>query len=107
MKVSNKVLQVMKAEQISAEELDYMVKNAAITSLRDCNRRYFHWCFLIKNGVLLDIQQTDPVEVGEGETRMLEEHEECNGAGCRECRWIGSISRGIRDVTEQVLSNCN
>lgn len=104
MQVSHKILEVLKAEHISPEELQYMLMHAAITSLHGCNKRYFNWCFLMSDGVLKKMQHADVVEVGQGETRMLEDHEECGGEGCRQCGWSGQVSRGIADTTAQALS---
>lgn len=99
MKLSSKVLRIMKQEQISAEELAYMLRHAAITRVRDCNCRYFHWLFLVKDDQLEDMQRIDVVKVGEGDSHMLEEHAGCQGMGCKGCGWVGQISRAVKDGT--------
>lgn len=103
MQISNKVLRVLQAEKIPADELYRMLDELALTSIRGCNRRYFHWLFLVKDNCLQDMQRLDLIEVGRGSNRMLEEHEACDGDGCRECGWVGSISRAIEDSTAAAL----
>lgn len=98
MKISSKVARVIKAENISPEELSYMLEHSSISSLRDgCNRRYFHWLLKVDKGNLLDMQHEQIVEVGEGESRMLEDHDACHGEGCLECGWVGKVGRWISD----------
>jgi hypothetical protein len=46
---------------------------------------------------LVAMQHADMVEVGDGETRMLEDHEACDGQGCRGCGWIGQVGRWVSD----------
>jgi hypothetical protein len=101
--INDKVLRVLQAEKISADELYHMLDEVAFTSLRGCNRRYFQWLFLMKDNTLQDMQRVELVEVGRGPHRMLEEHEACNGEGCRPCGWIGQVSRAIEDTTERAM----
>lgn len=103
MKISAKALRVLTAEQISAEELYTMLDEAAFTSVRGCNRRYFQWLFVVQDNVLCDMQRLEVVEVGKGQDRMLEEHDACNGEGCRSCGWIGSVSRAVADTTAAAM----
>jgi hypothetical protein len=103
MQISAKALRVLTAEQISAEELYRMLDEAAFTSVRGCNRRYFQWLFVVRDNVLRDMQLLEVVEVGKGKDRMLEEHDACNGEGCRECGWIGQVSRAIADTTAAAM----
>lgn len=103
MQISGKVLKVLQAEKISADELYRMLEEVAFTSLRGCNRRYFQWLFKVDGNQLQDMQRVDVVEVGRGKDRMLEEHEACNGEGCRSCGWVGSISRAIQDTTATAM----
>jgi len=93
MELSKKVLGVLSEEGISAEELGLMVDRAAITSLRGCNRRYFHWLFRLSGDKLEDMQLAQLVELGDGEESMNEPHENCGGGGCRECGWTGLVVR--------------
>jgi len=95
--LSAKVERVILAEKISAQELEYMLYYAAITRLRGFNRRYFHWLFLVKNDVLLDMQHVELTQVGRGHTKMLEDHDACDGQGCVGCGWVGQIARWIKD----------
>lgn len=106
MQISTKVLKVLKAENISAEELRRMLNKMALTSIRGCNRRYFQWLFQMNstNTVLSDMQRLDVVEIGRGQNRMLEEHEECGGEGCRTCGWVGQVSRAVQDATAVAMS---
>lgn len=103
MQISNRVLRVLQAEKISPDELFHMLDAVAFTSIRGCNRRYFQWLFLVKNDVLLDMQRMEMTEIGRGENRMLEEHESCNGQGCRDCGWVGSVSRAVQDSTATAM----
>lgn len=107
MKISDKVLKVLVAEKISPDELYYMLTKAAFTSVRGCNLRYFQWGFTRSGDVLLDMQRMEMVEVGggvgKGLHRMEEEHEVCNGEGCRECGWVGSVLRVVNDATAAAM----
>lgn len=103
MQISAKVLRVVQGEQISPDELYRMLGELAFTSLRGCNRRYFQWLFRVEGDVVLDMQRLDLVEVGRGRDRMLEEHEPCDGEGCRVCGWAGHILRGVDDSTAQAM----
>jgi len=103
MQISTKVLRVLQAEDISPNELYRMLDELAFTSIRGCNRRYFQWLFRIDGNQLQDMQRLDLVEIGRGENRMLEDHESCNGEGCRDCGWIGQISRAVKDTTAAAM----
>ena len=105
MQINQKVLRVLQAEQISADELYKMLDEVAFTSIRGCNRRYFQWLFLVEDDVIQDMQRADLVEIGKGPHRMLEEHDECDGEGCRGCGWIGEISRAVTDATSESLGS--
>lgn len=100
MKLHEKILRIMQEEQISVEELMFMVEHAAKTSLRGCNRRYHHWLFLVEGEVLKDMQYAEGIpEVGNGLVEMMEDHLPCQGRGCKACAWSGSIIRKISDTT--------
>lgn len=103
MQISSKVLRVLQAEKISADELYQMLDSVAFTSIRGCNRRYFQWLFRVTGNVLSDMQRVDVVEIGRGRDRMLEEHEPCDGEGCRMCGWVGSVSRAVEDATATAM----
>lgn len=106
MQVSLKVQRVMEAEKISAAELSHMVKRAAISrdsSNEGFNKRYFHWLFRIKGDLLEDMRYVNLVEVGHGESSVFEEHEPCEGDGCRACGWIGEIIRRVDDNTSRSI----
>lgn len=103
MQINRKVLRVLQTENIPAEELYRMLNEAAFTSLRGCNLRYFHWLFVMRDNILSDMQRADLVEVGRGSSRMQEEHDACDGEGCRACGWAGVVSRAIEDATAQAM----
>jgi hypothetical protein len=93
-----KVLRVLHGESITPKELADMIRLSARSSLRaGFNRRYFHWLFKIQGDRLEDMQYADIVTVGTGTTQMSEDHEPCDGAGCRACGWTGQIIRRITD----------
>jgi hypothetical protein len=102
MKINPKVLRVLTAEKISPEELQQMLTEAAFTSLRGCNLRYFQWLFVKTDDTLMDMQRADLVEIGKGQNRMMEEHDPCSGEGCKECGWVGEISRAVEDSSHQL-----
>lgn len=104
MRISDKVQRVLAGEHISAEELAYMVAESAVTRLRHCNRRYFNWLFLLEGTSLVDMQHVFVVEIGRGSNRMTEEHESCEGQGCRACGWVGSVSRAVQDATAEAIA---
>lgn len=105
MLLNEKILRILRTEKITPEELQYMLDHAAITSIRNCNRRYHHWVFRVEKNVLEDMQLFDIVELGEGEQAMMEMHESCEGKGCPGCRWIGEFSRRIKDETAVKLDD--
>ena len=97
MELSDQVLRVLSFERISEGKLAEMLKKAAITRLRGFNRRYFHWIFKTECDVLVAMQHVEIIEIGNGDTRMLEEHDACDGAGCHGCGWVGQIGRWVTD----------
>lgn len=103
MHISEKVTRVIESEHISATELAYMIRHAAISSIRSCNWKYFHWCFQVVGDQLLDMQRVKMMELGRGPHRVVEEHEKCLGEGCHQCGWVGSIVRYISDPTELAM----
>jgi len=104
MSISPQVRRVLSAERISEEELALMVKRAANFRGEDCNKRYYQWAFRVKDGTVEVMRHDTLVEVGHGSTRVTEEHDACNGEGCRACGWVGSIVRGIDDTTAMAIS---
>jgi hypothetical protein len=97
MKLSEKVLRVLRGEKISEAELREMLQDAVITSVRGFNMRYFHWLFRMQGDNLEAMEYADLPSVGKGVTKMLEDHESCRGQGCRGCGWSGQIARWITD----------
>jgi len=104
MRISSKVLKVLQAEKISAEELFRMLDSVAFTSMRGFNRRFDSWLFQMQNNLLTDMQRVDLLEIGRGQNRMLEEHEACDGEGCKACGWSGQVSRAIVDSTATAMN---
>jgi hypothetical protein len=104
MQISPKALRVLQAERISPEELMHMLNDAAFTSVRGCNLRYFQWLFVKRGDVLQDMQRFELVEIGKGPNRMLEDHDDCDGEGCAECGWAGQVSRAIVDSTATAMN---
>jgi hypothetical protein len=99
MEISQKVATLLTEENIPQTELEYMVKHAAICSLASgFNRRYHHWLFCVANGAVVDMRDEVMVEIGRGESRMLEDHDNCDGKGCRTCRWVGQVYRRVTDI---------
>jgi hypothetical protein len=107
--LSPKVKRVLQEESISQEELAHMLRHAAISRVLQgsnapaFNRRYHRWVFHIEDGVVRDMRHAERVVVGVGFTRVFEEHESCNGEGCRECGWVGSICRLVTDDVHESL----
>lgn len=105
MYIHPKVLRVLAEEKISSTELTNMMADWAFTSVRGFNRRYFQWLFLFseRENALMGMQHMDLIEIGQGQNRMLEEHEVCGGEGCRACGWVGSVSRAVADSTAAAM----
>ena len=97
MELSDQVLRVLSFERISEGELAEMLRKAAITRRRGFNRRYFHWIFKTEGDVLVAMQRLEVIGIGKGDTRMLEDHDACEGQGCHECGWIGQVGRWVSD----------
>jgi hypothetical protein len=95
--LSKRVLAILATEKIAEEELCLMLDSAAITSVRGFNRRYFHWLFKVSGDVLVDMQHEKHLETGKGDTVMFEDHDACDGAGCKACGWIGQVKRWVKD----------
>ena len=97
MQLSDKVQRVAREENISLDELVYMVKHSAVCRQEGFNRRYYHWSLNVQGNSLVDMRYFERIEVGEGNTSVFEEHGECAGEGCRECGWAGEIIRYVSD----------
>jgi hypothetical protein len=107
MKVTEKVLRVLRAEHISDEELGKMLDEAAITRIEGGNARYCHWLFKTNpvTGAVEDMRLVEMVEIGQGPAKVIEEHDACEGAGCHACGWVGSFVRRLSDETASRLAN--
>jgi hypothetical protein len=97
MRLSEKVQRVLKGEGISLEELALMLRLAAITSREGCNRRYHHWLFRVNGDEVSDMRTEWTLKVGRGKDRVTEEHDECQGQGCKACGWSGQAIRYVSD----------
>jgi hypothetical protein len=91
----DKALRVMKAENVSVAEATKMLNDSAITSLHGFNRRYHHLLFKLVGEEVLDIVMPPVVEIGNGRDKVYEEHDPCDGSGCRQCNHFGFVYRRI------------
>jgi hypothetical protein len=89
-KCSDQVLAVLKAEGITPQELDHMLSSAAITSLRNMNRRFHNWLFRyqVKEGIVNKMFMHPPEH---DRVPEWDQHWKCNGKGCKECGWSGEV----------------
>lgn len=97
LKLSEKVQRVLQGEGIQPKEMSYMVANSAITSTEGFNRRFHHWLFLLQEGAVQDMRTVKRLVVGQGNSSQSEQHDSCNGSGCKKCGWSGEIIRRITD----------
>ena len=92
---------------ITIPELHDMVNSAAIHSQYEgFNRKYQDWLFRVYKGHVMDMQKVEDApkqvvvaykEIGfdRGEGFVIEECEECGGAGCNYCRHEGEVKRWL------------
>jgi len=92
-KLSALVVRVMEEAAISEEDLEGMVRRAALITHDRGNRRYKSWLFLIKDGEILDLQKLEMTDYSSGADSVIEECEDCWGDGCMHCGWIGQVRR--------------
>jgi len=97
MKLSEQVLRVICFERISEKELAVMLSEACITRLRGFNLRYFRWLFKVEGDELVSMQQVQVRETGSGDSRQMEDHDACEGRGCKACGWVGQVGRWVTD----------
>ena len=85
------------AEGISQEELTYMLDHSAITSVDGCNRRFNHWLFEVRDGVLKRMLFNVLEEIGRnrGFGFMIEDCVHCEGDGCKACGWRGEVKHWL------------
>lgn len=93
--IAPQVERTIKSENIALEELDAMVKKAAITTHEFGNRRFHNWIFDIKQGKVWKMVQDREVPVRIVQSSMsLTAHEDCpdcEGDGCKECAYTGEV----------------
>lgn len=92
MNLSPQVERVLKAEQISMQELGEMLNKAAITTHPRGNRRFHSWVFDIKQGTvwrMSAVEDSFERKAGTLDLTVFEEHEDCDGDGCRGCGYSG------------------
>jgi hypothetical protein len=90
--IAPQVERVMKSEGISLAELSEMVNKAAITTHHRGNRRFHSWVFDVHQGQVWKMSHVDEVRVRKAGTldlTVFEEHEACEGDGCKECGYAG------------------
>lgn len=96
MTYSTQVQKVMSGEYISSTEMDQMLSQAAITRERGFNRRFHHWLFRVKDGVVERMEYFDLPRFGSGPEIMRETCLACNGGECMNCGWSGVVLRAIK-----------
>lgn len=99
MKLSDKVLRVLKGERIPVPKFLSMVRQAALFNKEGFNRRFFDWLLLVDGDSVLDMRKINLMEIGKGNSKCSEEHDSCEGKGCKSCGWSGQIIRWISDST--------
>lgn len=104
MKLTTQVLTVLQEEHISPEEFGMMLNRLAVIRGPGYNRRFHHWVFLIEGETVVSMQRLLPLEVGEGDSSVREDHDECEGRGCKACGWSGYVLRKVSDATARALS---
>jgi hypothetical protein len=97
MRTSEKVKRVLAGENISQNELETMIRSAAKFSKEGCNRRYHHWLFNVQGDEVVDMRTSWMKQVGRGKDRVIEEHDTCQGQGCKMCGWSGQVIRLVSD----------
>jgi hypothetical protein len=96
LKLSEQVKRVIKAEKISDDELEQMVKLSAPFTGEGVNRRYHQWLFKVTNDPGVEkmmLHDLRTVGTTKGQGWIEEEHEACLGEGCRDCGWTGVVRR--------------
>lgn len=91
------VLDFIDALDLDEDEVAQWVKSSAITSSYEgANRRYHQWVFLVQGDAVISMRNIETgrrsgtMQAGPGEFLVYEDHEACNGAGCKDCQQ-GSI----------------
>jgi hypothetical protein len=98
--ISSRVWSVCAEHAISAEELQMMIDQAALyTQEPGFNRRFHHWLLDIREGQChnLSMAPDTPVYIGTpGKSGyMEEEHLDCDGLGCGQCKNLGRVRRWL------------
>jgi hypothetical protein len=93
-KLSKQVQRVIKAENISLEELATMLRKAAITTHSRGNRRFHSWIFDMSDTHVDRMTLDELIELDKPGSLELTVHDdcpECDGEGCRLCHWVGEV----------------
>lgn len=92
-KPNAEVVDVLKAENISPEEFQDMLKAAALTSHGLGNRRFHNWLFSIKGGQCVAMNKwiREVTKPGSEDMVVHEDCDYCDGAGCEHCDHIGQV----------------
>lgn len=97
-KVETRVQRILRTEGISQTELDDIAARSAINSKEEgFNRKYHQWLLLVIDGQVRDMERTDVTEVGKdrGKGFVFDEHEVCDGQGCKDCGWRGEVKQWL------------
>lgn len=97
MKPSKRVIYVATQNNISPQELADMIRKSAIVTSQHGNRKYHNWWFVTTASEVLSMVTGPPVKLGNnrGKGYMGEDHDVCEGRGCKECNWTGEAIRPL------------
>jgi len=93
-KLSQKVVRVAMAEGLTNDIVQDFVGHSAICSHERGNRRYHKWLFQVEGNEVVSMTYLDlKIEERKGSSGLTvnEECPSCEGVGCRDCGWVGSI----------------
>jgi hypothetical protein len=100
--ISPQVRFVIDSESIQRDELGLMLERAALTTHDRGNRRYHQWIFNTKTDLDTNTLTVDFMTAYEIPTQkrvstqdkdfvVFDEHEDCDGFGCKGCGYTGEI----------------
>lgn len=94
---TSQVGRLIEAEGISPDELQIMVESSAMCTGEGHNRRYHHWLFDSIQGKVNRMFTQEALTVGKdsGKGFQMEDHERCDGLGCHECGYRGTVLRWL------------
>lgn len=91
--LSKEVQRVAEAEGMELSTVRKMVERSAVYRDPRGNRRFYDWLFQVENG---EVQRMcyltkRTIEQPKDATKLPEECLTCEGEGCKECGWNGSL----------------